>query len=234
LIASCINRAHKQTENVIIVLENMAGSGNVLGSLFQELGAIIREVEDKSRVGVCLDTCHMFVAGYDIRSKEGWDSTMAEFEAEVGLQYLRGMHINDSKADLGSKKDRHQNVGQGFLTLTTFAHILTDPRTKNIPLILETPAYDAPGTDTGMSIWNKEVEVLNRFSDGEGRDEQTLREWEAEIGEVVTKASAAKDAKEAKAKRKKEEGGGGSKRAKRKKAVESEEEDAASCEDDDE
>lgn len=232
MIATCINRAHKETDNVIIVLENMAGSGNVLGSRFQELGAIIREVEDKSRVGVCLDTCHMFAAGYDIRSKEGWDSTIADFDAEVGLKYLRGMHINDSKADLGSKKDRHENIGQGRLTLSTFAHILTDPRTKNIPLILETPAYDVPGTDTGMIIWSKEIEVLNRFSDGETRDEQTLRDWEAEIGEIVTKASAAKDAKQSKTKRRQEDRGGGRNRVKRTKvaANEDEDEDVDSCE----
>ncbi|KAH9832888.1 AP endonuclease [Rhodofomes roseus] len=203
LIAGCINRAHKDTERVVIVLENMAGSGNVIGSTFAELGGVITQVEDKSRVGVCLDTCHMFAAGYDIRTNEGWNETMAEFERDVGLQYLRGMHLNDSKGTLGSKKDRHQNIGLGELGLATFAHVLSDPRTRDLPLILETPAYDEPGTSAsrlgkeGMDVWRKEVEVLNRFGNGvhgEG-EEAKMYDWTEEIREVVQAASRKHDAK---------------------------------------
>ncbi|OBZ69274.1 putative endonuclease 4 [Grifola frondosa] len=197
-IAECINNAHEETKTVVIVLENMvrcfafsaypieyettskAGAGHVLGSNFSELGSIIQQVNDKSRVGVCLDTCHTFAAGYDITTKEGWDSTLAEFDREVGLPYLRGMHINDSKAILGSKKDRHENIGLGHLGLTTFAHIVTDPRTKDIPLILETPAFDRPGSG------------MEKKTDGEL---DQLKEWAAEIGEVVRTASGLSDAR---------------------------------------
>ncbi|KAM5542445.1 hypothetical protein V8D89_003904 [Ganoderma adspersum] len=221
LIAECINRAHKETEHAIIVLENMAGSGNIVGSRFSELGDIIRQVDDKARVGVCLDTCHMFAAGYDITTNEGWDATMAEFERDVGLSYLRGMHINDSKAPLASKKDRHENIGLGHLGLRTFAHVLSDPRTRDIPLILETPAYDAPASNSagrdrlaweGMGVWRTEVSVLNRLSgryssssksegqepgiEGEGGIEESEYEaWRDEIHEVVKTASKARDAK---------------------------------------
>ncbi|KAI0774657.1 xylose isomerase-like protein [Trametes elegans] len=177
LIAECINRAHGETASVVIVLENMAGSGNVIGSRFSELGAIIQQVHDKSRVGVCLDTCHMYAAGYDITTRAGWQTTMEEFGREIGIQYLRGMHLNDSKGVLGSKKDRHENIGLGHLGLRTFAHVLADPRTRDLPLILETPAYDVPAGSSaaardrlateGMGVWRAEVSVLNRLS---GRD----------------------------------------------------------------
>ncbi|KAI0929317.1 hypothetical protein AcW1_006294 [Taiwanofungus camphoratus] len=234
-IASCINRAHKETAHVVIVLENMAGSGNVVGSRFCELGNIIRQVDDKSRVGVCLDTCHMFAAGYEIRTKEGWESTMAEFEREVGLEYLRGMHLNDSKVGLGSKKDRHENIGLGQLGLATFARVLSDPRTRDLPLILETPAFDVPGSSGGlgasggMDVWKKEVEVLNRLATTgrEVRGAGRLEEWAGEIGAAVKVASAARDAKG----RKQE---GQSKRRTRKKGRQAElggagEEDGGAC-----
>ncbi|TFY64963.1 hypothetical protein EVJ58_g2280 [Rhodofomes roseus] len=219
LIAGCINRAHKETEQVVIVLENMAGSGNVIGSTFAELGGIITQVEDKSRVGVCLDTCHMFAAvrlpdlvnvteyltntSRRAMTSGRMKAGMAEFERDVGLQYLRGMHLNDSKGTLGSKKDRHQNIGLGELGLATFAHVLSDPRTRDLPLILETPAYDEPGTSAsrlgkeGMDVWRKEVEVLNRFGNGvhgEG-EEAKMYDWTEEIREVVQAASRKHDAK---------------------------------------
>ncbi|CCM05128.1 uncharacterized protein FIBRA_07336 [Fibroporia radiculosa] len=216
-IAECINRAHKETERVVIVLENMvslldhsfafllrtsgmkAGSGNVIGSEFSELGRIIDQVDDKSRVGVCLDTCHMFAAGYDIRTQEGWESTMAEFERDVGLQYLRGMHLNDSKGALGSKKDRHENIGIGELGLATFSHVLSDSRTKDLPLILETPAFDTPGASGGlgatggMDVWKTEVDVLNRIAMSSERT--NFEVWKQEVGAIVKKASSAKDMK---------------------------------------
>ncbi|KAI0371429.1 AP endonuclease, partial [Pilatotrama ljubarskyi] len=225
LIAECINRAHEETDSVVIVLENMAGSGNVIGSRFSELGDIIKQVRDKKRVGVCLDTCHMYAAGYDITTKEGWqylartdlDRTVEEFERDVGIQYLRGMHLNDSKAALGSKKDRHENIGLGRLGLATFARILADPRTRDIPLILETPAYDVPSGSSaaardrlateGMGVWRAEVAVLNRISGrglsgesaGEGEEngvgEGEMEEMRREIEDAVKKASKLRDAK---------------------------------------
>ncbi|KAF5388826.1 hypothetical protein D9757_005626 [Collybiopsis confluens] len=155
-IAECINRAHQDTK------DSKAGSGNVIGSDFAHLGEIISQVEDKTRIGVCLDTCHMFAAGYDIRTKEGWLSTVTEFDTRVGLEYLRGMHLNDSKEGLGLKKDRHENLGIGHLSLSAFAHILTDPRMQDIPLILETPSHEETSKDWG--VWQKELEVLNKLS----------------------------------------------------------------------
>ncbi|CAA7271167.1 unnamed protein product [Cyclocybe aegerita] len=158
-IADCINRAHTETKGVTIVLENMAGAGNIIGGEFAHLGSIIEKVEDKSRVGVCMDTCHAFAAGYDIRTKEGWGKTMAEFEEKIGLQYLRGMHINDSKTEHGSHRDRHENIGLGHLTLQAFKHVVRDPRTQNIPLILETPSFEK-----AKEVWGVEINVLGRLA----------------------------------------------------------------------
>lgn len=163
-IAECINNAHKATKYITIVIENMAGSGNVIGSRFSELKGIIDHVEDKTRVGVCLDTCHAFAAGYDISTKKGWDATLSAFDTEVGLSYLKGLHLNDSKAALGSKKDRHENIGLGHIGISTFRHVVSDPRTQDIPLILETPTFEA------TEIWTKEISALNCLSnldDGE-------------------------------------------------------------------
>ncbi|KAG6824469.1 hypothetical protein H0H92_006806, partial [Tricholoma furcatifolium] len=136
-----------------------AGAGNVIGGDFAHLGAIIAQVEDKSRVGVCLDTCHMFSAGYDIRKKEDWDVTLEKFDAEVGLSYLRGMHINDSKTEHNSRKDRHENIGIGHIGINGFHHILNDPRVQHIPLVLETPSFELP-----KETWAREIEALNRLS----------------------------------------------------------------------
>ncbi|OSC97930.1 AP endonuclease [Trametes coccinea BRFM310] len=249
LIADCINRAHEVTKNVTIVLENMAcfpaGSGNVIGSRFSELGEIIRQVDDKRRVGVCLDTCHMYAAGYDITSRQGWQF---EFDREIGIGYLRGMHLNDSKAALGSKKDRHETIGLGHLGLRTFVHILADPRTRDIPLILETPAYDVQTGSSaaarqrfateGMGVWRTEVAVLNSLS-GRGKDdgfvdvsEEELEERRKEIEEAVRTASKLRDAKGKKV----DEGGKAKPKSKRKRAVEEDdnihngdEEDGDSC-----
>ncbi|EJD35058.1 AP endonuclease [Auricularia subglabra TFB-10046 SS5] len=156
-IAASLNRAHKETARVVTVLENMAGQGNVVGSRFEDLRDIIALVEDKSRVGVCLDTCHMFAAGYDIRTAEAYEKTMAEFDAVVGRQYLRGMHLNDSKGDLACKKDRHENIGLGKLGLRAFAHVMRDARARGVPLVLETPNEDDPG------VWAVELGVLHEL-----------------------------------------------------------------------
>lgn len=138
-IAESINQAHKETKYVITVLENMSCQGNTIGGKFEELRGIIDRVHDKSRVGVCLDTCHAFGAGYDFASEEGFTNMMDEFETVVGLKYLRAVHLNDSKGDLGCNLDRHENIGKGKIGLEAFRRLMRDPRFNGIPMILETP-----------------------------------------------------------------------------------------------
>jgi len=150
-IAESINIALDKTKGVSAVIENTAGQGSNLGYKFEHLAQIIDKVEDKTRIGVCIDTCHMFVAGYDIRTKEVYDKTWQEFENIVGFKYLMGMHINDSKPPLGSKKDRHHSIGQGEIGLDAFRFIMNDERMDDIPLILETIDSD---------IWKEEIELL--------------------------------------------------------------------------
>jgi deoxyribonuclease-4 len=150
-IAESINIALDKTKGVSAVIENTAGQGSNLGYKFEHLAQIIDKVEDKTRIGVCIDTCHMFVAGYDIRTKEVYDKTWQEFENIVGFKYLMGMHINDSKPPLGSKKDRHHSIGQGEIGLDAFRFIMNDERMDDIPLILET---------IDSSIWKEEIELL--------------------------------------------------------------------------
>jgi len=171
-IAACLNRAHDAVPTVVTVIECMAGHKNVIGCDFQDLADIIRLVDDKSRVGVCLDTCHMFSAGYDLRTSDVYKESMETFENTIGFQYLKGMHLNDSKVPFNSKKDRHENIGLGSIGLASFGHIISDPRTKNLPLILETPAFDC------QTVWSKEIELLNevslRLQAGEAVDDEAL------------------------------------------------------------
>ena len=137
LIAESINIALEKTKGVTAVIENTAGQGSNLGSEFWQLKYIIDRVEDKSRVGICLDTCHTYTAGYDIVND--YDKVFDEFEKEVGFKYLRGMHLNDSKKELGSHVDRHDNIGKGLIGSTFFEKLMKDSRFDNMPLILETP-----------------------------------------------------------------------------------------------
>jgi len=153
-IAESMNRAIEQTERVKLVIENTAGQGSNLGYKFEHLAHLIEKTEDKSRVGVCLDTCHTFTAGYDLRSKEAYDTTMNDFEKIVGFKYLDAMHINDSKPDLGSHVDRHHSIGEGKIGLDAFKFIMNDPRMDNIPLVLET---------IDESIWDQEIALLYSF-----------------------------------------------------------------------
>ncbi|KAG8945984.1 hypothetical protein FRC04_012102 [Tulasnella sp. 424] len=157
-IAACLNRAHGEFPSVVTVVECMAGTKNVVGAAFQDLADIIKLVEDKTKIGVCLDTCHMFAAGYDLRTKESYKLTMQDFDSAVGLRYLKGMHLNDSKTPFQSNKDRHENLGLGTLGIQSFRNVVNDPRTKGIPLVLETPGFDCE------TVWRKEVDVLNRIS----------------------------------------------------------------------
>ncbi|MGF1699709.1 deoxyribonuclease IV [Photobacterium makurazakiensis] len=154
LIAESINLAHQQVPDVVAVIENTAGQGSNLGWRFEHLAEIITQVEDKSRVGVCIDTCHAFAAGYDLRTEVATDVTFTEFDQVVGMQYLRGMHLNDSKGGLGSHLDRHHSLGEGQIGWECFRYLMQDQRFDNIPLVLETINPD---------IWRQEIETLRSF-----------------------------------------------------------------------
>lgn len=155
-IAESINWALDQTTGVTAVIENTAGQGSNLGFRFEHLAEIIDQVKDKSRVGICLDTCHSFAAGYDLQTVNSCDTVFAEFDRIVGFNYLRGMHLNDSKKGLNSHVDRHHSLGHGVLGLEVFKYIMTDPRFDNIPLILET---------IDESLWAEEIKLLLSFTD---------------------------------------------------------------------
>lgn len=139
LIAESINISLDATKGIKAVIESTAGQGSNLGHSFEHIAHIIDRIEDKSRVGVCIDTCHTYSAGYDLVSPQGYELTWAEFDRIIGLQYLAAMHINDSKKAMGSHVDRHELIGQGTLGYSFFERLMSDPRMDNIPLILETP-----------------------------------------------------------------------------------------------
>lgn len=154
-IAESINWTLDQTQGVCAVIENTAGQGTNLGFRFEHLAYIIERVEDKSRVGVCIDTAHTLAAGYDIKTEAGFGETFRQFDEVVGFSYLKGMHINDSKKDLGTRVDRHDSLGKGMMGLTTFELIMRDPRFDGMPLILETP---------DESLWAEEIARLKQMS----------------------------------------------------------------------
>lgn len=153
IIAESLNLAIEATKGskVKLVIENTAGQGTNLGYKFEHLAHIINKVKNKSRVGVCLDTCHTFTGGYDLRTREAYDATMNEFERLVGFEYLSAMHINDSKPKLGSRVDRHHSLGEGEIGWDAFKFIMNDERMNDIPLVLET---------IDETIWDREIESL--------------------------------------------------------------------------
>ena len=151
LIIDCINKAHALVPNVNVVLEITAGQGSNLGYTFEQLAYIINGTINKNRIGVCLDTCHMFAAGYDIRTKDSYTKTMNNFEEIVGFKYLKGVHLNDSMVPLASKKDRHESIGKGELGLEFFELLMNDERFDDIPIVLET---------IDETIWKNEIEYL--------------------------------------------------------------------------
>ena len=153
-IAESINQTLNQTSGITAVIENTAGQGTNVGYRFEHLAEIIDQIEDKSRVGVCLDTCHTYSAGYDIKTPESFEKVMGEFDTIVGLKYLRAMHLNDSKKEHGSRVDRHNSLGKGTLGLEPFKFIMNDPRFDDIPLIMETP---------DDSLWAEEIKMLYAF-----------------------------------------------------------------------
>lgn len=154
LIAAGMNHTIEHTDSVILVIENTAGQGSNLGYCFEHLAYLIKKVHDKSRVGVCIDTCHMFAAGYDIRTKSTYKKTWEDFGKIVGFKYLKAMHLNDSKSTFESRVDRHHSIGAGNLGLEPFKFLMKDSRMDNMPLILET---------IDPELWEKEIKLLYSF-----------------------------------------------------------------------
>lgn len=154
LIAECMNEAIRRTRDVRLVIENTAGQGSNLGYKFEHLAHLIDKVNDRGRVGVCLDTCHTFAAGYDLRSNEAYAKTMRDFDAIVGYEFLSAMHLNDSKFGINSRKDRHESLGKGHLGIDAFKNIINDERIGEIPLILET---------IDESVWADEIKILRNL-----------------------------------------------------------------------
>lgn len=150
-IAESINIALDNSEGVTAVLESTAGQGSNLGYKFEHLAHIIDKIEDKTRIGVCVDTCHTYSAGYDLRSVEGYNAVWDEFDSLIGRNYLRALHLNDDKRDLGSRIDRHEEIGKGTLGEEFFTRLVNDPRFDDMPIILETP---------NMEIWEQEIKWL--------------------------------------------------------------------------
>lgn len=151
LIAESINITLDQTSGVMAVLESTAGQGSNIGYTFEQLARIIDRIEDKTRVGVCVDTCHAYSAGYDLRTEEGYRKTWDDFDRIIGKEYLKALHLNDDKKTLGSRVDRHESIGKGTLGEEFFIRMVNDPRFDNMPLILETPDPE---------IWKDEIEWM--------------------------------------------------------------------------
>ena len=154
IVAESINIALDQTSGVCAVIENTAGQGSNLGYTFEHLARIIELIDDKTRAGVCLDTCHSFAAGYDLRTEAACEATFAEFENVVGFSYLRGMHLNDAKSEYKSRVDRHHSIGKGNIGLEAFRYIMNDPRFDDMPMILET---------IDEELWPEEIKLLYSF-----------------------------------------------------------------------
>jgi deoxyribonuclease-4 len=150
-IAESVNIVLDKTEGVIAVLENTAGQGSNIGYTFEQLRFIIDLIEDKKRIGVCIDTCHSYAAGYDIKTQEGFRRTFEKFDEIIGFHYLKGIHLNDAKKGLGSRVDRHDSLGKGLLGIEAFRHLMNDDRFDDLPIILETPDED---------LWPGEIKLL--------------------------------------------------------------------------
>ena len=233
-IATQLNRSHKATESVVTLIENMCGSGNVVGSRFEELRDIISHVEDKSRVGVCIDTCHAFAAGYDLRTPEAFAETMKKFDEIVGLKYLKALHLNDSKAPFGSHRDLHANIGTGCLGLRAFHNVMNFEPFQGLPMVLETP-IDEKGPDgksvENKQIWADEIKLLESLI---GRDPETP-EFKAQAAELEANGESERkkiqeqvDKKAEKDAKKTTKGAAkkGAAKTKKKKAEESDDEDS--------
>jgi len=154
IIAESINIALEKTKNIAAVIENTAGQGSNIGYRFEHLAQIIELVDNKNRIGVCIDTCHTFAGGYNFITEDGYEKVFNDFEKIVGFKYLRGMHLNDSKKDLSSRVDRHETLGNGFIGENFFKRIMQDSRFDNMPLILETP---------DETLWTEEINKLKSW-----------------------------------------------------------------------
>ena len=166
LIAESINLTLEQTSGVTAVLESTAGQGSNMGYLFEHLAHIIGKIEDKSRIGVCIDTCHTYSAGYDLATEEGYLATWSAFDEIIGRDYLRALHLNDDKRELGSRVDRHAPIGEGTLGREFFIRLVNDPRFDDMPLILETPDEER---------WPEEIAWLYSQIRGEGAPPTTTK-----------------------------------------------------------
>ncbi|MBN2399091.1 MAG: deoxyribonuclease IV [Candidatus Aminicenantes bacterium] len=155
-IAVGMKRILAETGQVSLLLETTSGQGGYVGYRFEHLATILEQVNQKERTGVCLDTCHIFAAGYDIRTAETYEKTMKRFDEIIGGQYLLAAHVNDSKVDLGSRKDRHDSIGRGKLGMEAFRMMMNDPRFEDLPLILET---------IDDSLWESEIKLLYSLVD---------------------------------------------------------------------
>ena len=156
LIAESVNMILDKTSGVKAVIENTAGQGSNLGCTFEQIAHIIDRIEDKDRVGVCIDTCHAYTSGYDMVSQEAYDKTWSDFDSVIGMKYLCGMHLNDTMKNLGSKIDRHASLFTGNLKEEFWRRLMNDPRMDGIPLILETPNEE---------IWSEEIRQLYAMID---------------------------------------------------------------------
>lgn len=154
IIAESLNNCLAKTKYVSAVIENTAGQGGSVGRSFEQIKFLIDKVEDKSRIGVCLDTCHLFASGYNLKNKDSYENTIKEFDRIIGLKYLKGWHLNDAKSQLGSFVDRHESLGKGNIGIDLFKWIVKDNRFENIPLILETPDPE---------LWEEEIKLLYSF-----------------------------------------------------------------------
>ncbi len=187
-IAKALNRAHLATKTVTPVLETMAAGGNVIGSTFEDLRDIIALIDDKKRIGVCLDTCHVFAAGYDLRSPTAFKKTLDDFDKIVGMKYLRALHLNDSKAPFDSHRDLHQNIGLGFLGLRAFHNVMNETRFEGLPLVLETPIdHKDPATGKDVEdkgVWAREIKMLEGLigTDADSEDFKALEKDLADKG----------------------------------------------------
>ncbi len=145
----------QQETTLRLLLETTAGQGSTVGHSFEELAYIIAGVKAVVPIGVCIDTCHIFAAGYDIRTADGWENTLAQFESIVGLNHLYALHVNDSMTPFGSKKDRHANLGDGTIGMACFQAMMQHPKLRMMPKYLETP--------NGATMWTKEIQLLRNF-----------------------------------------------------------------------
>jgi len=220
-LAANINKAHAATSSVVTLLENMAKGGNVIGSTFEDLRDTIDLVADKTRVGVCIDTCHSFAAGYDLRTPTAFHDTMDRFGDVVGMQYLRALHLNDSKAPFASYKDLHANIGTGFLGLRAFHNVVNEPRLAGLPLVLETPLdvrddqgnylKDEKGKQReDKSIWAREIKLLESLvgMDPDSEEFVTLEKQLARVGESERQRLTDQVERKRKKEEKKAEGAG--------------------------